>query len=239
MESVARRLAQDGRSILEPLQAGNSLDEQVLELASIIQQVGTTPLTIVGQSWGSTLTLVLTAKHPSIVKKLILMSSGPFDKTHAEESVNERRIARLPDAERAEAEELLAALRSSRDQDRDGVFARLVRLLTKADAYEPITLDTQALEYQADRNSLVAASAEPLIESGEILALAARIQCPVVAIHGDYDPHPREGVDEPLRNVIRDFRFEVIERCGHVPWIERHAAERFFELLENELPRDR
>ncbi len=219
------------------MQTGNSLDEQVLELAAVIRLVGTTPLVVAGHSWGAMLGLVLAAQHPSLVEKLLLLSGGPFDKAYGAEAVNERRIGRLPEPERAEAEELLATFRSPDDRDHDGTFARLVPLLIKADAYDPFTLDTHALEFQADRNSQVWDSAEPLIESGGILDLAARIRCPVVALHGDHDPNPAEGVNEPLRSVVGDFRFELIERCGHVPWIERHAADRFFELLENELPR--
>jgi pimeloyl-ACP methyl ester carboxylesterase len=57
----------------------------------------------------------------------------------------------------------------------------------------------------------------------------------VVAIHGDYDPHPTEGVREPLSKVLKDFRFIMLEHCGHLPWIEREAREGFFELLRGEL----
>jgi pimeloyl-ACP methyl ester carboxylesterase len=56
-----------------------------------------------------------------------------------------------------------------------------------------------------------------------------------VAIHGDYDPHPAEGVREPLSKVLKDFRFILLEHCGHLPWIEREAREGFFELVRGEL----
>jgi pimeloyl-ACP methyl ester carboxylesterase len=57
----------------------------------------------------------------------------------------------------------------------------------------------------------------------------------VVAIHGDYDPHPAEGVREPLSRVLSDFRFVTLEKCGHLPWIERHAKEPFYDLLRREI----
>ena len=31
--------------------------------------------------------------------------------------------------------------------------------------------------------------------------MGRKIKCPVVAIHGDYDPHLAEGVREPLSRV--------------------------------------
>jgi pimeloyl-ACP methyl ester carboxylesterase len=57
----------------------------------------------------------------------------------------------------------------------------------------------------------------------------------VVAIHGDFDPHPAEGVKEPLAKAIENFRFILLKNCGHTPWIERDARERFYQLLAVEL----
>jgi len=67
------------------------------------------------------------------------------------------------------------------------------------------------------------------------LELGKRIECPVVAIHGNYDPHPAEGVERPLSAVLNNFRFVLLEKCGHSPWIERQAKEKFYEILEEEL----
>jgi pimeloyl-ACP methyl ester carboxylesterase len=57
----------------------------------------------------------------------------------------------------------------------------------------------------------------------------------VVAIHGDHDPHPAAGVQEPLSATLAQFRFILLERCGHRPWIERQARDAFYEALEEEL----
>ncbi len=67
--------------------------------------------------------------------------------------------------------------------------------------------------------------------------MASSIQCSVLAIHGDYDPHPWQGVSAPLSETVPDFRFELLANCGHKPWIEKHARDRFYELLEMELDR--
>ena len=58
----------------------------------------------------------------------------------------------------------------------------------------------------------------------------------MLAIHGNYDPHAAEGVREPLARVLADFRFVLLERCGHLPWIERQAREEFYRLLSDALP---
>ena len=57
----------------------------------------------------------------------------------------------------------------------------------------------------------------------------------MVAIHGDYDSHPAEGVEKPLSAILNDFRFIILGNCGHKPWIERQARDRFFAILEEEL----
>jgi pimeloyl-ACP methyl ester carboxylesterase len=71
--------------------------------------------------------------------------------------------------------------------------------------------------------------------SGELLELGKQIQCPVVAIHGAVDSHPAEGVREPLSSVLPDFRFHLLERCGHTPWMERQVRDEFYRLLGQEL----
>lgn len=71
--------------------------------------------------------------------------------------------------------------------------------------------------------------------SGKLLEMGREIASPVVAIHGDYDSHPAEGVGKPLSTAVRDFRFILLEKCGHKPWIERQARERFYAILEGEL----
>jgi pimeloyl-ACP methyl ester carboxylesterase len=74
-----------------------------------------------------------------------------------------------------------------------------------------------------------------LRRSGKLLEMGKEITVPVVAIHGDYDSHPAEGVEKPLSAILKDFHFILLEKCGHKPWIERQARERFYTILEGEL----
>ena len=65
--------------------------------------------------------------------------------------------------------------------------------------------------------------------------MAREITCPVIAIHGDYDPHPARGVKLPLGKELKNFRFVLLQKCGHRPWIERNAAEEFYRILVQEI----
>jgi pimeloyl-ACP methyl ester carboxylesterase len=94
---------------------------------------------------------------------------------------------------------------------------------------------SEVIEYRYDIYENVWKQAQELRTSGGLVALGKHIHCPVVAIHGDYDPHPADGVKIPLSRVIKNFRFILLENCGHRPWLERSARDRFYEILNEEL----
>jgi pimeloyl-ACP methyl ester carboxylesterase len=91
------------------------------------------------------------------------------------------------------------------------------------------------IDYSADVFQSVWNDVGPMRSSGRLLELGTRIECPVVALHGDYDSHPAEGVQKPLSDMLKSFRFILIEKCGHKPWIERQARDRFYAILKEEL----
>ena len=68
--------------------------------------------------------------------------------------------------------------------------------------------------------------------NGELLPIVKRIECPVLAIHGDYDPTPVDGVALPLREALREFQMIVLDKCGHDPWREHWAVGKFYAILE-------
>lgn len=212
MAPVARKLASDS-GVQEPLQTVNSVDGQVEELKDVLEKYGDSPLILIGFSWGAWLCYILTARYPSLVKKLILVSSGPF--------------------EEKEVLSLLSAL-NSRGIMRNG-FVRFGELMNKADSFSPLPDVTGGLESNPDIYQKVWTEAGKMRSSGELLQLGNKIQCPVVAIHGDYDPHPAAGVREPLSHVLKDFRFILLEKCGHRPWFERYAQEIFYNTLRREI----
>ena len=118
--------------------------------------------------------------------------------------------------------------------DKNTAMARFGDLISKADSYDPLPHKNETLECQYDVYHKVWDQASKLRSSGELLKLGSSIQCPVVAVHGDYDPHPAEGVKGPLSCILKDFRFMLLEKCGHMPWIERLARDRFYGILKTE-----
>ena len=44
-----------------------------------------------------------------------------------------------------------------------------------------------------------------------------------------------DGVKIPLENRLSDFTMYVLHKCGHEPWKEYYAKDKFFEILKKEL----
>lgn len=231
MAPVARELSGEF-GVLEPLQSADSIEGQLEELRDAIVHNADPPVVLVGSSWGAMLALLFAARYPRQTGKLILVGSGVFEDSFAE-GIQDVRLDRLDPHERREAEALNKELQAA-GKNADKAFARLAVLFAKTDAYDPLTLDTEILQCQYRVYRSVWREAQELRRRGGFLKDARDIRCPVVAIHGDYDPHPPAGVEEPLSRCLDDFRFVVLKNCGHLPWIERQAKESFYAILREE-----
>lgn len=233
MAPVARELASLW-GVLEPLQTATSLDGQIEELRDALATHGDLPVTLIGSSWGAMLGFLLAARHPALVRKLILVGSGVYEERYAA-AIEQTRLQRLSEDARIQVRALTDALGDPTVVDKDVPFARLGALFTRADAYDPLHLDTEVIEAQYLVYQQVWPEVQALRARGALLEAGLHIVCPVVAIHGDYDPHPSAGIREPLSRTVQDFRFILLERCGHLPWIERWARDDFFRVLRAEL----
>ncbi len=233
MAPVARELSRD-YGVMESLQTKDSIDGQVEELAEVLKEHGNPPVVLVGWSYGATLGYILTARYPALVRKLILVGATSFEEKYAASVVYEE-LLRLTEEERAEVFSLEESIRGDDDKGKSASLARLFHLFIKADSYDLLPHKEEVLEYQPEINEKIGREVRDLLASGELLELGKKIQCPVAAIHGDYDPRLAEGVREPLTRVLKDFRFILLEKCGHEPWQEKYARDKFYEILKNEL----
>ena len=238
MAPVAGKLA-FSRGVLEPIQTAMTVDGQVDELRALMELHGALPVTLIGYSWGAWLSFILAARSRGVVGKLIMVSSGPFEKEYAA-SIQATRMSRLSAEERAALGATIAALGDAATENKSALLARLGELTARADSNDPVPEATAEddkvdLPGKGDLFQAVWSEAAEMRRNGALLALGRRIACPVVAIHGDFDPHPADGVWKPLAGVLKDFRFILLERCGHTPWLERYARHAFYEVLEREL----
>ena len=233
MAPVARELSADW-GVLEPLQTATSLEGQIQELKEVLQENGDLPVTLIGSSWGAMLSFVFSARYSAITRKVILIGSGVYEEKYAD-NILETRLSRLSETERREAHSVMKALDDPTVGDKNTPMARLGELFTKADAYNPLSLNTEVLECQYHLHTSVWQEAKELRVSGKLLEFGKHVRCPVVAIHGEYDPHPPEGIQKPLSPILRNFQFFLLKNCGHFPWIEREARDKFYRILKEQL----
>jgi pimeloyl-ACP methyl ester carboxylesterase len=233
MAPVARELSVFG-GVLEPIQTGVTIEGQIEELRDVLGKHGDLPVTLIGFSWGAMLSFIFTARYPQLVKKLILIGSGPYEEKYAA-NIMKTRISRFGKEDEESFIRLTEILNDPSAKNRNEALCDFGKLMSKVDTYDPLPHEDEVLECNYESFKGVWEEASQLRKKGKLLEFGKGIHCRVVAIHGDYDPHPFEGVKEPLYRVLKDFRFFLLEKCGHQPWIERKARDKFYNILKNEI----
>jgi pimeloyl-ACP methyl ester carboxylesterase len=162
---------------------------------------------------------------------------GPFEQKYVKE-LQVTRLNHLNQHEREEYNSIIKFLNNANVKDKNKSLDRLGTLTSKTDSYDPIpdvSKKSDLINVQGNIFYRVWNEAEELRISGKLLLAGKDIRCPVIAIHGDYDPHPAEGVKKPLSAILKDFRFILLKNCGHYPWLESKAKDKFYEILRKEL----
>jgi len=220
--------------VLEPFQTKKSIEELVSELLLSINRFAKTPVILLGHSWGAWLAVIFAARYPKLVKKLLLIGAGSFESKYNTDMMKTR-MNRLSDNQKSEAEEILQELNRESNNNSVKLFSKFGKLMASADSYKRIPTKEEVLEYQPDIFKLVWKEAKSLRGSGKLVKMLGSIKCPVTAIHGTYDPHPIKGVEGPLSLNIDNFIMHKLEKCGHYPWIEEFAQDKFYKILYDEL----
>lgn len=229
---LARELSRH-RGILEPWQSAPTVDSQVDELYAQLNSMAAPPVVLIGWSWGAMLSLFFVAKYPQLVSKLILVGSGPYEEHYAT-NIKDVRMSRLTEEERAEADKITVDLQDENNEHKDELLARMGDLFTRSDDFEPVDMQDERMQCDYAVHRSVWIDAKVRRENGEFLEIIRAIQCPVVALHGDYDSHPADGVAKPM-SALQNFKFHLLKNCGHRPWVERQAKDEFFRIVGQEL----
>ncbi len=223
-----------GLGVLEPLQTSMSIEGQIGELRRMLKKHGKLPVSLTGHSWGAWLAFMFAARYPSYVKKLILVASGPFEERYAS-TIMQTRLERMSESEIEEYLHLSSSMSDPSVTNKNHVFAKFGKLISAADSFDFVPYEGTNTGFMHDVNRSIWNEASYLRRSGKLLNMGEQIKCPVMAIHGNHDPHPFEGVKAPLSKVIKDFRFMLLDNCGHYPWQEKHAYEDFYQMMKKEL----
>ncbi|MBD3170217.1 MAG: alpha/beta hydrolase [candidate division Zixibacteria bacterium] len=234
MATVARELSKD-RGVIEPLQSKDSLDGQIEELESQLIEYADSPSAMVGSSWGAVLSLFVAARRRVKLDKIILIGSAVFDRDSSTK-IDSIRQSRWPDEQRLEYEKIKLKLAKATPEEQEHIAGKWADAFDVTDKYDPIEAEDETLDVQYDLHKKVFSDFVALRDTpGLLKKIFSEINIPVAVIHGDYDPHPIEGIRPFLESCIDDIHFNILEKCGHYPWLERYAREDFYILLRKEL----
>lgn len=231
MKPVAETLSNDF-GVLEFLQTEKTIDGQINELYRQITTSTEPPIILIGFSWGAWFGVLFAGKYPKLVKKLILISSGALESKYNKDLI-EIRLNRLSESNREEAEKIISMINSGNTENE--ILKRFGELMTIADSFDYLHTENDSIRLNMEIYQSVWQEASRLRDTNKLINSVGKIQCPVVVFHGEFDPHPINGVEIPLSERVKNLKIVRLEKCGHTPWKEKFAKEEFYRLLREEL----
>lgn len=229
------KLISEKFGVLEPMQSKDTILDLEKELREQIEENCHGEVILAGHSWGAWLAGLFAQSYPDKVKKVILIGCPPLEECYAVQ-IGERRKRNMSPEEAEEFDLILRYLENGIG-DRDAYLRRFGEICGRADGYREET--SVALEDEAEINGSlyekVWSEAAAMRKSGELLDRFRRISCPVSLIQGAVDPHPAEGVTQPLKDSNVDLKSYILDQCGHTPWREKYARHEFSRILFSEL----
>ncbi|HEU4827749.1 MAG TPA: alpha/beta fold hydrolase [Gemmatimonadales bacterium] len=183
-----------------------------LEALRVLWRIERLPL--VGYSWGALLALLYAVHHPDRVERLVLISPAPAwreARARFEAIFAERNTAPELQAQRRE-------LRESGLRERD------------PQAYQKRLFELSVVPYFHD--AALAQNLTPFRVTGrtqqevweslgdyDLRPALRALRLPATVVHGDSDPIPADLAQATADSLGADFH--LLERCGHVPYVER------------------
>ncbi|HEX2779671.1 MAG TPA: alpha/beta fold hydrolase [Gemmatimonadaceae bacterium] len=215
-----------GRSVTED-RAPITWRTHVEDLDAVIAEMELEPPTIVGYSWGGLLALLHAVERAAnglaLPAALALIDPAPL--TRQFRAVFEAEFARRQGGERIAA--MRAELAQSGLRERD------------PDAYRQRAFELSVAGYFADPDEArdltpfrvvgrVQQSVWESLGDFDLVAALREVAVPALFVHGREDPIPLASSEEGARAMGAPL--VVLERCGHVPYVEQPAA--LFAALE-------
>lgn len=226
LKGFAKELNEQSKlGVVEAIQSKYSIAELIEELYCQICENCTEKVSLIGHSWGAWLVVLFAERYPEVVEQLILVGCAPLEDKYVSE-IGERRLQNLSEEDGAIFQRLV------RNEATDEDMARIPKVFLHSDNY--CLVDSEL--HKADRtdsemHNKVWAEAAAMRTNGQILGSFQNLKCPIYLIQGETDPHPVDGVKEPLREFGIPCETCILEKCGHSPYMEQYAKDEFYKIL--------
>lgn len=232
MKDLALMLS-DEFGVLELNQTKYSIDELIEDMKHHIDNHCKQEIVLLGHSWGAWLVCLYTAKYPENIKKLVFVGSGCFNEDYVRE-FNATRMSRLSPEEKSYFDTLMKELNSDDLSTKNAIMKKFGALMGKLDTYEYIENENASVG-QGDfmiYNSIWP-EASSLRRTGQLLDITKHLSVPLHVIQGEYDSHNIKGILEPFNQMDIDYDYNLLTKCGHYPWREKHAKDAFIEIIKS------
>ncbi|NUQ19415.1 MAG: alpha/beta fold hydrolase [Gemmatimonadaceae bacterium] len=193
----------------------------VADLDAVIAEMGLEPPTIVGYSWGGLLALLHASERAAnglaLPAALALIDPAPLTRQYRAEF--EAEFARRQNGPRIQAMRGALAASGLRERDPDAYRQRAFELSVAgyfADPEEARDLTPFRVVGRVQQSVWESLGDYDLVDS------LGGLKVPALFVHGREDPIPLLSSERGARAM--DAPLVVIERCGHVPYVEQPAA---------------
>jgi proline iminopeptidase len=181
---------------------------------------------MMGHSWGGHLAMHIAVAHPERVLGLVTLETLGAVPDGGAAALNPNMVARLTPSERARVDALIA-LQAAGDTDPklDVQILREVWPSYFHDHAGAPPAPRLRIEQPLPGVPGTMASVVAHFEAGTLERGLPNYRGPALLIHGLSDPLPSSASIDTAA-LIRGARLELIEECGHFPWIERKGVAR-------------
>ena len=214
------------RGVVEALQSQYSISELIEELyLQIIEYCQEKP-TLIGHSWGAWLAVLFAEKYPKLCKNIILVGCPPLEDKYVKE-ISLRRLRNLSGEDSKVFQRIIDNVAADED------IKKIPSILEKSDNYN-LESNEKLIADKADNEmyNRIWNEAAKLRTNGALLTAFKNIQSKLFLIQGVCDPHPIEGVMKPLEENGIPCKTYILEKCGHNPFMEKYAKEKFYDILQ-------
>lgn len=196
-----------------------TVEQHVADAIAVLDALGLERAWLLGHSWGGHLAMHVAVTHPERLHGLISVSALGAVGDGGEAGFAAELMARTPPADAARAEEL--DQRAMRGEGTDAEAMESLRLLWPAyfhtrEAAPEMPESRLSVECYAD----TWASMHEHLAAGTLERGLPGLSMPALIVHGRQDPIPLRTAREAAE-LIPGARLEVIDECGHFPWLER------------------
>jgi pimeloyl-ACP methyl ester carboxylesterase len=189
----------------------DSIEDLAFHYVDLLDALGLGAVDVIGSSYGGWIAAEIACRWPERVRRMVLVDAAGL-------WLDEAPMAELFGAEPAELAECLFV-------DQTLPQAQLLRLLKDFGA-----LPDEILLPQVHAAAAAARVAwNPYFHNPKLLARLHRVAMPVLVVWGREDGLIPLAHGERWRALLPDARLAVIERCGHLPMLER--ADAFLEIV--------